>query len=74
MRAKLCVTMCPDCLGTGLDGPSENGAGMAGWWLALIPIECGRRSAPEQERRTLEGVSSTTRADGRNANVIPPHS
>ena len=23
---------------------------MAGWWLALIPIECGRRSAPEQER------------------------
>ena len=69
--------MCPDRLGTGLsslDGPFEKGAGMAGWWLALIPIECGRRSAPEQERHTLGGVSTTTRADGRNADVIPPHS
>ena len=42
--------MCPVSLGTGLDGPREKGAGMAGWWLPLIPIECGRRSAPEQER------------------------
>ena len=49
--------MCPDSLGTGLlslDGPFEKGAGMAGSWLALIPIECGRRSAPEQERHTLQ--------------------